>query len=47
MNTSNAQTVTRIKRVEECPIKVGQVLLVDTNEPILIGYSLLPIVQKR
>jgi hypothetical protein len=23
------------------------VLLVDTNEPILIGYSLLPIVQKR
>jgi hypothetical protein len=47
MNTSNDNIILKVEYVEECPIKAGQILLIESDEPILIGYSLLPITQKR
>lgn len=35
-----------IRSVEEQPMQPGVFLKVDTNEPILIGYSLIPVLQK-
>ncbi len=40
--------VVYIAHIKECPIKNYYNLIIDSNEPILLGYSLIPVyVQKR
>ena len=36
----------KVISISDYPIEAGVILNVDTNEPILIGYSLIPVIQK-
>lgn len=43
---SSEETTTSIFSTNECQMKPGVWLKVDIDEPILVGYSLIPIIQK-